>query len=125
MQINLEKTDSGNIIRGLRNEATGYCITINEKDYSASLIITPQSVELWDVTTPAEIEKAHFHHLMNGEVEVLLLGTGSTMTFPNAESYRGLLEQGIGVEVMDTPAACRTYNLLAGDGRRVAAALIL
>jgi uncharacterized protein len=125
MQINLEKPDQGNTIRHLRMEANSYRISIGENDYSASLIITPRSLEMWEVATAADIQARHFDFLEERSIEVLLLGTGKTLVFPPAEHYRCLLERGVGVEVMDTPAACRTYNLLAGDGRRVAAALIL
>ena len=125
MQINIEKPEMGYTIRHLHTETKGYRLTIGENDYRTSVIITPNSLELWDVTSPEDIRANHFHRLGERSVEVLLLGTGRTMTFPPAESCRHLMEAGIGVEVMDTPAACRTYNLLAGDGRRVAAALIL
>ena len=54
-----------------------------------------------------------------------IIGTGSTFTFPEPQLLAPLRNAGIGVEVMDTPAACRTYNILLGEGRNVVAALIV
>ena len=57
--------------------------------------------------------------------ELVLLGTGKKLSFPEIETYAALIELGIGVDVMDTGAACRTYNILSGEGRRVVAGLII
>ncbi len=57
--------------------------------------------------------------------EVVLLGTGTRLRFPHPRLTRALTDAGIGVEVMDTPAACRTFNILAAEGRKVLAAVIL
>jgi uncharacterized protein len=59
------------------------------------------------------------------EPEIVLLGTGRRQQFPHPRLTQALLEQGVGVEVMDTAAACRTYNVIMLEGRRVAAALLL
>ena len=58
------------------------------------------------------------------EVEIVLIGTGRTQSFPAAEVYRACTGRGVGLEVMSTPAACRTYNILLGEGRRIAACLL-
>ena len=63
--------------------------------------------------------------LVGHKPEVVLLGTGARLRFPPAAVLAPLTRAGIGVEVMDTAAACRTYNILAGDGRRVVAALLM
>jgi len=57
--------------------------------------------------------------------DIVVLGTGASLRFPHPRLTRALLEQRIGLEVMDTAAACRTFNILAAEGRRVAAALML
>ena len=67
----------------------------------------------------------HFAELVNAEPEVVLFGSGATLRFPHPVWIRPLLAARIGVETMDTQAACRTYNILAGEGRRVIAALLL
>jgi uncharacterized protein len=56
--------------------------------------------------------------------ELVVYGSGTTLTFPHPSNLQGLMRQAIGVETMDTPAACRTYNILAAEGRRVVLALI-
>jgi uncharacterized protein len=56
---------------------------------------------------------------------VVLFGTGARLRFPHPQLTRALTDAGIGVEVMDTPAACRTFNILAAEGRRVAAAVLV
>ncbi len=125
MQINLERPETANIVRRLETNAGGFRITIGENSYGESVIITPQNLDLWGVTAVSEMSETHFNQPLLLAAEVVLLGTGARLVFPSAALYRPLMDQGIGVEVMDTPAACRTYNILAGDGRRVAAALIL
>ncbi|MDE0097295.1 MAG: MTH938/NDUFAF3 family protein, partial [Gammaproteobacteria bacterium] len=90
-----------------------------------SLIITPLILELWGVDAVAAITERHLRGLLELNLEVVLIGTGRFLEFPPPRVYRFVMDRGIGVEIMDTPAACRTYNILAGDGRKVAAALIL
>ena len=63
-------------------------------------------------------------HLKFKEKEIILVGTGDTLRFPPAAWTAGYLACGIGVEIMDTAAACRTYNVLMAEGRRVAAGLL-
>jgi uncharacterized protein len=57
--------------------------------------------------------------------ELVLIGTGETLRFPAVEHYACLIQQNIGVEIMDSTAACRTYNILLGEGRNVVAGIIL
>jgi uncharacterized protein len=59
------------------------------------------------------------------DAELVLIGTGRSLQFPPAEALRPLIEARLGFEIMDTQAACRTYNILMAENRRVAAALIL
>ncbi len=127
MQIQLEQPESANIIRQLEPVAGGFRVTIKERIYDQSLIITPLTLDLWNVETVSALEEANFVPITQLETaaEVVLIGTGTRLQFPSPATYRTLIELGIGVEIMDTPAACRTYNILAGDGRKVAAALIL
>jgi uncharacterized protein len=71
------------------------------------------------------LEAAHFEAILEFMPEIVLLGTGGTLRFPHPRLTEALIRAQIGVEVMDTPAACRTYNILASEGRKVAAALLL
>jgi uncharacterized protein len=73
----------------------------------------------------ADISAEHLETAAGLDPEVLLIGTGISLEFPDMELTYQLMERGIGVEVMDTAAACRTYNVLMHEGRRVALALLV
>ena len=122
MKIHLESGMGQNLIRAY---APGR-ITINEEVYTASLIVTPrQVVAEWPPVSFADLLAGHFEMIAPLQPEVLILGTGARLQFPAPSLTRSLVEAGIGIEVMDTGAACRTYNFLMSDGRRVAAALLM
>jgi uncharacterized protein len=67
----------------------------------------------------------HFAQLAELDVELVIFGSGERLRFPKPEWQTGLMERRIGLETMDTQAACRTYNILAGEGRKVAAVLLI
>lgn len=91
-----------------------------------SFIISPQRLlRDWSPITIGELDADHLSSVAELGLEVLLVGTGRQLRFPIGEQLAALVSLGIGYEVMDTPAACRTYNVLAGEGRRVGAAIIL
>jgi uncharacterized protein len=100
-------------------------IIINETIYSNSLIIMPQYLTDWEPSNFEELKLAHFEILANLDADVIVLGTGQTIQFPNAELLSPLIKKGIGIEVMDTAAACRTYTILASEDRNVAAGLLI
>jgi uncharacterized protein len=99
-------------------------VVINEKSYSHSLLVMSDYLSDWQVESFAALTVAHFERLRALQPEVVLLGTGEKLRFPATELLAPLINAQIGVEVMDRTAACRTYNLLAGDGRKVVAALL-
>ena len=80
---------------------------------------------LWACAGFDELTDAHFTPLAELRPELVLFGSGAALRFPRPAWVRRLIEAGIGVETMDTGAACRTYNILAGEGRRVVAALLV
>lgn len=125
MQLNLERPTQPNIIRSVSNNAQSFHIVVGETSFTQSVILTSESIDLWEVTNISELETHHFDQLAQHSVEVIVLGTGTAIEFPDPALSQALMENQIGLEVMDTVAACRTYNVLAGDGRRVAAALIM
>lgn len=91
-----------------------------------SLLLLPDRVDAnWGPETFAALEPGHLAPLVELACDVLLLGTGTRQRFPAPATLRPLIEAGRGIEVMDTPAACRTYNILVAEGRSVAAALII
>jgi len=91
-----------------------------------SFIVTPTKlIREWPIAAMAQLKPADLAPLEGMGLEVLLLGTGGRLHFPPTEQLAALVTTGIGYEVMDSAAACRTYNILAGEGRQVAAAIIL
>lgn len=121
VKIQLESA-AGNIIRSY---AFGR-ITVNQDIYSTSLIITPERIVAdWRPQRFTDLIVSDFDTIRNLQPEVVLLGTGVRLLFPAPELIRPLVSAQIGFEVMDTGAACRTYNVLMGEGRRVAAALLM
>ena len=80
---------------------------------------------MWSVREVSNATEAEFELLVKFQAEVVILGTGINHVFPSQEISKSLIKAGIGLEVMNTAAACRTYNALVSDGRKVLAALIL
>ena len=101
-------------------------IQINETVYHRDLIVMPESIEPeWASAPITELTTDHFAAVQAYAPEILLLGTGETQIFHPARLMAELGRQGMGLEVMDTAAACRTYNVLMSEDRRVAAALMM
>jgi Uncharacterized conserved protein len=93
---------------------------------TASFVIASQHLNRnWPPRQYAELAPEHFARLLELEPEVVLLGTGTTFRYPAPALLAPLTGRGIGVEVMDTGAACRTYNVLVAEGRQVVAAILL
>jgi uncharacterized protein len=103
----------------------GY-VTVLQHRYGKSLIVLPDEVIAdWPPENFDALKPEHLAVLVARNPEIVLLGTGNKLRFPRPEVMRPLIETGRGYEVMDLPAACRTYNILVAEGRRVAAALIM
>lgn len=114
---------------GTRNLFTAYgegYVVINQTRHATSLIVLPDvPAEPWVTHGMAELCLADFTPLLAHAPEIILLGSGARLQFPGREIRAALAEIGVGVEIMDTYAACRTWNILAGEGRKVAAALLM
>jgi uncharacterized protein len=122
MQLTHDRAEGYFFIRACRPEA----IVVIDRELSRSFIIAPDRViEDWPVLNVAKIEPAAIETLLALNPEVILFGTGARQVFPSRDVLLPLLRRGIGVEVMDNAAAARTYNLLAAEGRSVAATFIL
>jgi len=101
-------------------------VSINGKIFNQSLIITNTKLdENWNVTAIELLQPDHIGPILSLNPELVIIGTGSKLIFPAVEVYADIIEQGIGIDFMDTPAACRTYNILMSEGRDVVAGLIL
>jgi uncharacterized protein len=112
-----------------QNRIRGYGpgeIRINDTSHRQSLIVGPQIVDLADL--PAEVaalESRHLDRVLALAPEIILLGTGSRLVFPPRELMLRVQARGVGMEVMDTGAACRTFNVLLAEDRVVVALLLL
>lgn len=112
-----------------QNAFTGYgegYVLVNRVRYEKSLVVTPERiVEDWAVGALETLTPERIGFLATLGAEVVLLGTGPRFTFPDPALLAPLAAARVGVEVMDTNAACRTYNILMAEGRKVVAAIIL
>jgi uncharacterized protein len=109
------------------NTVTAYgpgFIEINKVRHTSHLLVTPDRLEPWNSGFES-LSAADFEQLAQLQPEVVLLGTGAHQRFPHPALTRPLADRHIGCEVMDTRAACRTYNILAAEGRKVLAALLI
>jgi uncharacterized protein len=94
--------------------------------FHKSFVVTPRELlRDWPPQSFADICEADFGLIALLQPELVLFGSGAELRFPAPAMTAGLLNQGIGVEVMSTGAACRTYNILMTEGRNVAAALLM
>lgn len=101
-------------------------ITVADRVYTRSLILSPERLlDDWCPQHFDELETSDFDSLETFTPEIVLLGTGPSHRFPHPSLTANLMQAGIGVEVMGTAAACRTFNILLSEGRRVVAALLL
>ena len=82
-------------------------------------------VRPWMVDSPAALVAGHFEQVLALQPELVIFGSGERLQFVAPGLYRSLIEARVGIETMDTAAACRTYNVLASEGRSVIAALLI
>ena len=122
MKLHLESSGTQNAITGY---GAGY-VMVNREKIAKNIVVLPGRI-LGDWAAPsfAGLAPEHLAALAGLDLEIVLLGTGEKLRFPRPEIIAPLLRAGIGVEVMDLQAACRTYNILMAEGRKVAAALLL
>jgi uncharacterized protein len=113
---------------GSSNRITGYglgYVAVNEVRIARSVVVTPDRLlEDWAPDDFSRISPACCRLLDELEIEVALLGTGASQQFPRDDLVGRFASRGIGLEIMDTAAACRTYNILMAEGRSVAAMLL-
>lgn len=102
----------------------GY-VAVNHERHESNLILLPESIITgWTSASVATLSATDMDKLLTLDTGIILLGTGNRLRFPPPELLRPFARAGIGLEVMDLAAACRTYNILASEGRKVAAALL-
>ncbi len=122
MKLHLANFGQQNIFSGYGNDY----VMINKVRHEKNLIVLPDQIfESWAVESVAALSLEHFDAVLPRKPEIILLGTGNKITFPDYSLMAKIIQSGIGFEVMDTQAACRTYNILVEEDRHVAAAIIL
>ena len=122
MKMALDDSGGLNVVRAYEPGR----VHIREHSFTCSLIALPDRLFTeWDADSAQQLRAAHFQPLLDAAPEVVILGTGETQVFPEPTVFMTLMDLGIGFEVMDNAAACRTYNILLGEGRQAALALIM
>ncbi len=121
MKLHTSNTDGLNLFSAYGDDF----VTVNQEKHFANLILLPDAViPSWTSATVTTLTTADMERLLALKTEIILLGTGSRLRFPAGALLRPFAPAGIGLDVMDLKAACRTYNILAAEGRKVAAALL-
>ena len=101
-------------------------VEVNGERFTRHLIVSSAGPKLdWDCVGFDSLQASHFEQLLALEPELIIFGSGERIRFPQPQWLSALYAKRIGLETMDTQAACRTFNFLAGEGRRVVAALLL
>ncbi len=121
MKFTLETGSGHNLINAYRAGQ----VTINQRVFTRSLLVAPDRIVEWMPGRFEDLTAEHFDAILELQPEVVVLGTGARLRWPAPEHLRGLIAARIGLESMDTGAACRTYNILMSEGRRVVAALLM
>ena len=122
MKLHADTAEGVNLIRSFEPGR----ILVNADLYTGSIIVPPTGpVELWPRTTVDTLTADDFERLALAAPEVIIFGSGARLRFPPPVLLRPLMSARIGIETMDTAAACRTYNILVAEGRKVMAALLM
>ena len=122
MKLQPDRLDGVNVVT--RHEPGR--VWVNAQPWTSSLLLPHRGEVLsWGVDAVEQLTAEHFAQLLPLGPELVIFGSGARLRFVAPGLQRALIGRGIGVETMDTAAACRTYNVLANEGRRVAAALLV
>ena len=122
MKFNLDQPTTINVVRAYGQGL----IRIGERSFSRSVIVTASTLlEEWRPRRMSDLHESDLGELLLLRPEVLLIGSGPRQEFPQRATLAALYAARVGFEIMDTGAACRTYNVLVAEGRNVAAALIV
>src|SRR5690349_639329 len=121
MKLHLQ-SPAANIVTG---SGAGW-VRVGAAEYRENIVLLPDAVvKGWAPSGFGALDERDFTKLLDYRPEIVLLGTGDVQRFPHPRLLAKLGEAHVGVEVMDTGAACRTFNILVAEGRRVAAALTI
>jgi len=122
MKLHSDNTQQYQTVTGY--DASG--VEINAQRFDYSVLVMPETPpRRWDVQRFEDLQSAHFDQIAVDAPDVVILGTGERQRFVHPRLIGSLSARHIGVESMDSQAACRTYNVLMGEGRKVTLALII
>ncbi|ALN81810.1 Mth938-like domain-containing protein [Lysobacter antibioticus] len=122
MQLTLEHPDHEFYLRG----ADGQVALVNDRRLERSFILAPNRlIEDWPVLDVKTLTIEDLAPVFALEPELIVLGCGATQSFPPAATLAACLGRGVGLETMTNPAAARTFNVLAGEGRRIVMGFVL
>ncbi|MDP3617423.1 MAG: Mth938-like domain-containing protein [Rhodoferax sp.] len=112
-------------VQSIRGYGPGWIGVGNEKITRSVVLGSRGERSNWDCDRFEDLGATHFAQLAALDAELVIFGSGDRIRFPQAAWIKPLIDKQIGIETMDTQAACRTYNILAGEGRKVVVALLL
>ncbi|MDI1350617.1 Mth938-like domain-containing protein [Aquabacterium sp.] len=122
MKLHADNAEGVNLIHAYTRSS----VSVNGEAHTRSILVPPTGPVIeWPVHALEDLSEAHFEAVVAARPEVLILGTGPTLRFAHPGLLRRLMAVRIGVETMDTAAACRTFNILVAEGRQVMAALLI
>lgn len=100
-------------------------VTINGRKFEQSIILTPEKVHEWPPASSMDLDQNGLAELLKYPADVYILGTGAQQRFPDTTLLLPFYRQGIGIEIMDSRAACQTFNVLVAEHRRPVAGIIV
>lgn len=112
-------------VQSISGYGPGWVSVGQEKLYQSMVLASTGERFNWDCDDFLALTEGHFARIAALGSELLIFGSGQRLRFPRPAWIRPLVERGMGLETMDLQAACRTYNILAGEGRKVALALLI
>jgi len=122
MKFQLDEPQGGNSI----SRHDGSRVWVNGEVHQSSLLVPWRGeVQAWPLTRFEDLSEAHFEQILAMKPELVIFGSGPRIRFAKPALYQQLIQARIGMETMDLAAACRTYNVLASEGRSVLAALLI
>jgi uncharacterized protein len=122
MKFSEADSGSGHIINGYE----AGCVIIDGREYREGLIVSPERiVRGWGPDDAIRLAIEHIQALLDLDPQVIVIGTGARQVLPHPHLYCVAADFGVGIEIMDTGAACRTYNIIMAEGRKVAAGLLV
>ncbi|MGE5451935.1 MAG: Mth938-like domain-containing protein [Acidobacteriota bacterium] len=122
MKLHADRAEGVNVIHAYTRDS----VSVNGQVYSHSILVPPIGDMIdWPVRSMADLTEADFSQIAELRPELVIFGSGSTLRFPAPQLLQPLMAARIGLETMDTAAACRTYNILVAEGRKVMAALLV